>query len=36
MEVLSVLRAITIELGLVAGIVVVLLVVTSSDAMGLS
>ena len=36
MEVLSVLRAVAIELGLVAGIVVVLLVVTSSDAMGFS
>ena len=36
MEVLAVLRAVTIELSLVAGIVVVLLVVTSSDAMGLS
>ena len=36
MEVLSVLRAVAIELGLVAGIVVVLLVVASSDAMSLS
>ena len=36
MEVLTVLRAVAIELSLVAGIVVVLLVVTSSDAMGLS
>ena len=36
MEVLSVLRAITIELGLVAGVVVVLLVMTSCDAMGFS
>ena len=36
MEVLAVLRAVAIELGLVAGIVVVLLVVASSDAMGLS
>ena len=36
MEVLAVLRTVTIELSLVAGIVVVLLVVTSSDAMGLS
>lgn len=36
MEVLAVLRAVAIELGLVAGIVVVLLVVASSDAMSLS
>ena len=36
MEVLTVLRAVAIELGLVAGIVVVLLVVASSDAVSLS
>ena len=36
MEVLAVLRAVAIELGLVAGIVVVLLVVASSDAVSLS
>ena len=36
MEVLAVLRAVAIELGLVAGIVVVLLIVTSGDAMSLS